>query len=122
MPARPSPKMRHGGKWREPCVSRDRDIYRSCLHRFVRLIFLFMKYIRFKHRGFVVFEATQSHKEIAAMIGDEVVSAGFVSAHDWRDDGQVVCGQRSETLRVGAGPKDTDHLRLLLLPNEKLSD
>jgi len=29
--------MSHGGKWREPCVSRDRDIYRSWLHRLVRL-------------------------------------------------------------------------------------
>jgi hypothetical protein len=32
-------KMSRGGKWREPCVSRDRDIYRSWLHRLVRLSF-----------------------------------------------------------------------------------
>jgi hypothetical protein len=32
--------MRHGGKWRGSCASTNRDIYRSCLHRFVRLIFV----------------------------------------------------------------------------------
>ncbi len=34
-------KMSHGGKWRGSGASRNRDIYRSWLHRFVRLIFHF---------------------------------------------------------------------------------
>jgi hypothetical protein len=34
-------KMRHGGKWRGSCHSTNRDIYRSCLHRFVRRSFAF---------------------------------------------------------------------------------
>ena len=38
-------KMSHGGKWREPCVSRDRDIYRSWLHRMVRLSFVFLGFL-----------------------------------------------------------------------------
>jgi hypothetical protein len=31
-------KMSHGGKWRRSCESTNCDIYRSWLHRFVRLI------------------------------------------------------------------------------------
>jgi len=34
--------MSRGGGWREPCVSRDRDIYRSWLHRLVRSNFYFI--------------------------------------------------------------------------------
>ena len=34
-------KVSHGGKWRDFLRSRNRDTYRSWLHRFVRLIFLF---------------------------------------------------------------------------------
>jgi hypothetical protein len=29
-------EVSHGGKWRGACVSRNRDIYRNWLHRFVR--------------------------------------------------------------------------------------
>jgi hypothetical protein len=35
-------KMSHGGKWRDFLRSRNRDTYRSWLHRFVRLIFHFL--------------------------------------------------------------------------------
>jgi hypothetical protein len=34
-------KMSHGGKWRDFLRSRNRDTYRSWLHRLVRLIFHF---------------------------------------------------------------------------------
>jgi hypothetical protein len=34
-------KMRHGGRWRGSGVSQNRDSYRNCLHRLVRLIFHF---------------------------------------------------------------------------------
>ena len=48
-------KMSRGGMWREPCVSRGRDIYRSWLHRFVRLIhtasFSFPKFLVFPTFG-----------------------------------------------------------------------
>ena len=38
----PTSKMSHEGKWRGACVSRNRDIYRNWLQRFVRLSFHFI--------------------------------------------------------------------------------
>ena len=70
-----------------------------------------MKYLKFKHRGFVIFEETQSHSEIAKMIGDEVESAGFAHATDWYDDGKIVCSGASTTLRLSAASTDTEILR-----------
>ncbi len=73
-----------------------------------------VKYIRFKHRGFVIFEETQSHSEFAKMVGDEVESAGFVYATECFDSGRVVCSGESQTLRASAAVGDTDWLRLRL--------
>lgn len=66
-----------------------------------------MKYIRFKHRGFVVFDEAQSHKELAEMIGDDVVSAGFVRSVTGMPEGAIVCCGESDTLHRSAGGADT---------------
>lgn len=70
-----------------------------------------MKYIHFKYRGYVVFEETQSHKEMAKMIGDEVISAGFVHSISWCDDGKLVVSGKSETLSAEPHPDDQATLR-----------
>ncbi len=70
-----------------------------------------MKYVRFKNRGFVLFETEQSHAEFAKMIGDEVVSAGFVRTLEWVDKGQPVCSGESHSLKVSASDADTEALR-----------
>ncbi len=70
-----------------------------------------MKYIHFKLRGFVLFEETQDHAQMAAMIGDEVESAGFARACEWCDGGQVVCTGQSMTLKKSAHEDDTERLR-----------
>jgi len=62
-----------------------------------------MKYIKFKHRGFVVFEDTQEHKEIANIIGDEVESAGQVQLGiDRYENPEVICFGESISLGVSA--------------------
>ena len=70
-----------------------------------------MKYLKLKHRGFVLFEETQSHAEMAKAIGDEVESAGFAHATDWCDDGKIVCSGQSTTLNLRSSEADTDILR-----------
>jgi hypothetical protein len=75
-----------------------------------------MKYIRFQNRGFVLFEEAQSHAEIAKMLGDEVVSAGYVRAVDFVADGQVVCSGESDSLKCSAQKGDTPALRQRLSP------
>lgn len=73
-----------------------------------------MKYLKLKHRGFVLFEETQSHKEIAQMLGDEVESAGFAHATDWCEDGKICCSGESQTLGKHCHKTDTDRLRTRL--------
>lgn len=70
-----------------------------------------LKYIKFKHRGFVLFEETQSHADMARAIGGEVESAGRVHAVDWCDDGKPVCSGESSTLNLRSADADTDTLR-----------
>ncbi len=70
-----------------------------------------MKYIRFKNRGFVVFEETQSHAEFAKALDDEVISAGFVHATDWCDDGKLCCSGASNTLQKHVDPSDDEGIR-----------
>ena len=41
-----------------------------------------MKYIRFKNIWFVIFNRVNSHKEIASLIKDEVMSAWFITTDD----------------------------------------
>ncbi len=73
-----------------------------------------MKYLKLKHRGFVLFEETQSHKEIAQMLGDEVESAGFAHATEWCEDGKICCSGKSQTLGKECHETDTDRLRTRL--------
>jgi hypothetical protein len=69
-----------------------------------------MKYIRFKRRGFVVFEDAQTHAEFAKMIGDEVVSAGFVRSALGLDAGHLVCAGESDSLHRSAAVDDSNAL------------
>lgn len=68
-----------------------------------------MKYIRHRKLGFILFESTVPHDELAARIGgrEDVLSAGFVftPAADFR------CLGHSGTLNLGAAPSDGIDLR-----------
>lgn len=71
-----------------------------------------MKYIKFKNRGFVIFEDTQIHEDIAdKLIEDEVLSAGFVKEDD---DGNLECYGKSISLNIRSNKNDSAQLRLEL--------
>lgn len=73
-----------------------------------------MKYIRFKLRGFVAFENDQSHEEFAKMIGDEVVTSGFIRSPLGLEEGHLVCAGESNSLHRSAGVGDSAALIRLL--------
>jgi len=76
-----------------------------------------MKYIRLKHLGIVVFDEVQDHKQMADRLcshHDEVISAGFVKADDFCDDGQVCVQGRSFSLDIGPLEEDERMLRIML--------
>jgi len=68
-----------------------------------------MKYIRHKKLGFVLFEGTVQHVELARSLGspEEVLSAGFVFAPNV----SLRCLGHSSTLNLSAGPADESDLR-----------
>lgn len=73
-----------------------------------------MKYIRFEHAGFVIFEDTQSHKDIAKNFPeDKPMSAGFVSYCEWMGP---ACHGNSMGLSLSCDSKDTEWLRRSLEP------
>ena len=76
-----------------------------------------MKYVRFKHLGIVMFNETQDHKQMAERLGsahDPVISAGFVKADDYCDDGKVCVQGRSFSLDIGPLEEDETMLRIML--------
>lgn len=74
-----------------------------------------MKYIRFEHAGFVIFETSQSHKDIAKKFPqDKPISAGLVSYSEWMEG--PVCHGNSMSLSLSCDGKDTEWLRRSLEP------
>lgn len=69
-----------------------------------------MKYIRHKKFGFVLFEASIRHDDVARSLGgpEQVLSAGFVFA----PSADLKCLGHSSSLNVGARPDDGAELRL----------
>ncbi len=74
------------------------------------LRFLKMKYIRHRKFGFILFEGTVRHDELARRLGglDDVISAGFVFAPMVEN---LACTGHSGSLNVGAGPSDAVELK-----------
>lgn len=69
----------------------------------------YMKYIRFRDAGFVVFEQHQQHSDVAKKFpSDEVLSAGQVNLTCEPD--QIGCYGDSVTLKTSAKDGDTDTL------------
>jgi hypothetical protein len=68
-----------------------------------------MKYIRHKKFGFVLFEGSVQHAEVARSLGntDEVVSAGFVFAPNVT----LKCLGHSSSLNLSVAPADEPDLR-----------
>ncbi len=68
-----------------------------------------MKYIRHKKLGFVLFEATVGHDDVANSLGgpEEVLSAGFVFAQPV----ELRCIGSSFSLNICASPSDGRDLR-----------
>ena len=68
-----------------------------------------MKYIRHKKLGFILFEGSVPHAEVASQFGgrEEVLSAGFVFA----PAGEPRCLGHSGTLNLGTQASDADDLR-----------
>jgi hypothetical protein len=70
-----------------------------------------IKYFRFKRLGFLLFESTKIHADIAALTGDEIVSAGEV---DMDELNPPMCHGQSYTLNVASKKEDTKLLRRYL--------
>lgn len=70
-----------------------------------------MKYINFKNIGIVIFGGHVSHSDMAQLIGDKPVSAGFFNAGD---TDYVSCYGESVSLKLTSDPADTEQLRRIL--------
>ncbi len=68
-----------------------------------------MKYIRHRKLGFVLFEGSVRHDQVANSLGGatEVVSAGFV----FTPGADLMCMGHSSTLNIGFGPSDARDLK-----------
>lgn len=68
-----------------------------------------MKYIRHKKLGFVLFEPSLMHDEVARRLGgaEEILSAGFVFA----PSNDLKCLGHSSSLNCSAAPDDASDLR-----------
>ena len=68
-----------------------------------------MKYIRHKKLGFILFEGSVQHAELARSLGatEDVLSAGFVFAPNV----SLKCLGHSSTLNLSASPADETDLR-----------
>lgn len=76
-----------------------------------------MKYLRFRKLGVVIFEEVNGHDEMAKLLTrghDEVISAGFVNADDWADNGKVCVGGSSSSLEISSLPEDEIRVRTCL--------
>jgi hypothetical protein len=64
-----------------------------------------MKYIRFEFAGFIIFEKTLNHSDIAKKFPDDkIISAGFMGL--MIDEDQVQCYGESQSLNSGPNKKD----------------
>lgn len=68
-----------------------------------------MKYINFRYAGFVVFEQSQTHKDMAERFpNDEVISAGFVNGTC--DYDQISTHGESVTLKMSSRKSDGESI------------
>jgi len=63
-----------------------------------------IKYINFEKHGIVIFEPSNSHREIANLFNDKPLSAGFVNE-------RMECYGESETLKIKSLAHDTYTLK-----------
>ena len=72
-----------------------------------------MKYIRHHKLGFILFEASVGHDEVARCLGgaEKVISAGFVFA----PTAAVKCIGHSSSLNLSAAPSDGPDLQSRML-------
>lgn len=63
-----------------------------------------MKYINFEKHGVVIFEPSNTHKEISILFNDKPLSAGFVNE-------RMECYGESESLRIKSLSNDTYTLK-----------
>ena len=78
-----------------------------------RSVLFQMKYIRHKTLGFVLFEPSVRHDDVAATLGgrDQIVSAGFVFA----PAADLRCLGHSSSLQLAAAPNDEHDLRTRMI-------
>ena len=72
-----------------------------------------LKYVRHQKKGFFLFPDSDRvwHSDVGEFLGsEELVSAGFVRFNS----GVPECFGKSESLRLGGAPDDTDSLRAWL--------
>ena len=68
-----------------------------------------MKYIRLEHAGFVIFEQSQKHADVAQKFpNDTVISAGFVSGT--MEEDQIWAEGQSQSLHKSAKDEDSSWL------------
>jgi hypothetical protein len=67
-----------------------------------------VKYIRTKNNGFILFSLLVNHSDMARIVHDEVISAGFVAfGKDECGNTQFECYGKSVSLDIGSKDDDT---------------
>jgi hypothetical protein len=71
-----------------------------------------MKYIRHRKLGFVIFEGSVRHDDVARQLGgpSQVISAGFI----FTPEIELKCLGHSGSLNVGTAPYDSTDLKKLM--------
>lgn len=71
-----------------------------------------IKYIRTKDRGFIIFSNLIAHDEMASMVKEEVLSAGFVQIKKDERYGnpEFRCYGESVSLKITSKEEDTDQI------------
>jgi hypothetical protein len=65
-----------------------------------------MKYIRLDYAGFIVFDKSQKHSDMAKKFPhDTVLSAGFVES--WSEEFSISCQGESESLHIKSDENDS---------------
>lgn len=68
-----------------------------------------MKYIYLDYAGFVIFDKSQNHSDMAKKFpNDTVLSAGFVES--WSEEFSIQCEGESESLHISSKKGDSEML------------
>jgi hypothetical protein len=69
-----------------------------------------LKYIRFKHDAFIIFDQYFSHDEVCRSKEKEIVSAGFCDLQGKSGEVIASCYGKSDSLGIKSRPEDSEKM------------